>query len=93
MLSLGAATGAVVVLGDSRAIDADRLAVGSRPAGEHALCPAAGAGSVRAHGDREAGPADPASGQLARCLPAAREHLSQVNPQQCGAGHERHAES
>ncbi|ELT42637.1 hypothetical protein G205_23212 [Arthrobacter nitrophenolicus] len=61
MLCFRPAVGAVVILGDAGAIGADWLVtVGSRPAWKHPLCPAAGAGAVGAHGDREAGPADPA---------------------------------
>ena len=61
VLGFRPATGTVVILGDAGAINADWLVtMGSRPAGEHAFCPAAGAGAVGAHGDREAGPADPA---------------------------------
>jgi hypothetical protein len=61
VLGFRAAARAVVVLRDTRAIDTHRLiAVGSRPAREHALCSAAKAGPVHAHGDGETGPADPA---------------------------------
>ncbi|MEV8147637.1 hypothetical protein AB0O52_05745 [Arthrobacter sp. NPDC080073] len=63
VLGFGAAARAVVVLGDARAIDTDGIvAMGKGSSGEHAVHAASRARPVRAHGNREAGPADPAFG-------------------------------